>query len=605
MKLFRTIAILVLCCIPFRQAYAGIASHATGKTNATISLPLLTGTLFGYDIAGLIIPKAIKLKENRLPDVHPQAAYFSKMSPWARPIVVQQKTVNWTNPQYVSNKYCVKIKLKVPYMGEIGPLYVLTENTTEISEDWEDSRITGQHEEILASWNGLWFKAPSTGGPLWGNEPDEDDAAADVLGVGTWDPNGSYDYNYNTLVVATIYTADCGLQGPGEELPPTELDVTRFAQLPGGCSGDNCAQFETEYTGPTITEIVEKIVDGILTLVERIKVVPVPISFAVTAKHRDGLFANQRPKTGKCSSSATKDAQTGELCDRDGQWTSGFIPRSEYKDVAYHATEEHEVYLSGTASEKPAVMPMVNLTYHSAEEKTKDASCFGTPLVATLNREKDGDLVYGDNESYTKYMDNCLPEEPMQCKIDTWEEIISKLDKAISDAANEYGQYIPGGSATLNRILHVIFDIEVRNDNTINPELGGTYVCEENSATAAGPFQIKTETYGLVTNQCSSEYIADDLSGCKTEDTQLSRCITEDAAKLAARAILFSGGYWVYTPNQCTNREATIPDYNALYEAVCNYGEGMCNPLDHLEGQTYCEYVFNQAGLPIPPNSCP
>lgn len=594
MKKLAVFLLFIVFFLPRNAVYAGMASHATGKVGDGIPIELVTGAAFGYDIAGLIVPFVFKPKEIKLQDIHPEAAYFSKASLWGRPMFVQNNTIDRTNDEKVSRKYCLKIVMKPPFMEKIVT-YALSVGT-EISANWEDAQITGQHEEILASWNGRWFKQPSIGGPLWGNEPDPD--ATDVMGVGTWNPNGFYDYNYNTYILANIETGDCGMQEPATDLPQDEIDAVQLAEIPGGCSGDFCGQYNGEYTGPTIVQEIVKYIDGVRTIIEDYAKDVVSLEFHVTAVNRDGVTTNQRAKTGKCDPNYTKDEQTAKLCENNGQWTAGFIPLSEYTNEELHAKEPQDVDI-GSGLNVTLDIPFLN--GNTARQKTNDATCFATPLVAIINK----DLVYGDDESYIDYTPNCMEGDDIQCKVDTWPEIKRKLDGAIDKAANEYGQYIPGGSSLLNRILHEIFTIEVENDITMNPDKGGTYYCQENEAGAAGPFQIKTETYGDITNECDTEYMEDDLSGCKTKETQLSRCITEDAAILAARAILYNGGYWVFTPKQCTNREATIPDYAKLYEAVCNYGEGMCNPLDHLEGQTYCEYVFNQIGLPIPPNSCP
>lgn len=595
MKKLGVLVLFATFLIPLRSARAGIASHATGKVSDGIPIELITGTTFGYDVSGLIIPFVIQPKEIKLQDVHPEAAYFSKISTWARPVVVQKLTIDRTNDEKVSRKYCLDIVMKPPFMNTIRN-YALSVGT-EVSDNWPDAQITGQHEEILASWNGRWFKSPSIGGPLWGNEPDAD-ATTDVLGVGSPSSEGFYDYNYNTLIIANIETGDCGGQDPATAQPQDEIDAVQLAEIPGGCSGDFCGQLTTEYTGPTITEFVTKIIDGITYVFKRAVKDVVKLQIRVTAVNRDGIFANQRAKTGKCSPGDVKDEQTAKLCENDGQWAAGFIPRQAYKPVDPHALEEQVVNLGNNVE---VTLPIAFKGGNSAREKMKDASCFATPLVAIINK----DLVIGDKESYIDHTPNCLPETPQQCKVDTWPEIKQKLNKAITDASNEYGNYIPGGSALLNKILHVIFQIEVENDITMNPDKGGTYYCQENEAGAAGPFQIKTATYGDVTNECESEYMSDDLSGCKSKETQMSRCLTEDAAMLAARTLLYSGGRWVYTPGQCTNRENAITSYEELFKAVCNYGTGMCVPQSHLEGRTYCEDVFIKVGLPIPTHTCP
>jgi len=102
------------------------------------------------------------------------------------------------------------------------------------------------------------------------------------------------------------------------------------------------------------------------------------------------------------------------------------------------------------------------------------------------------------------------------------------------------------------------------------------YVCQENSDTAAGPFQIIKSTYNLLT--CDTERMANDISVCKADSGKLSRCDIENNVELAARVILFSAGKWLYGPGNCSATNPISPtDKATIYKAANNY-YGSCTP---------------------------
>lgn len=416
-KMVILVLLLLAALLPSQPVYAGIASHNNGSVTDSIPLELLTGTLFGFDISGLIVPIVDNPKENTIPDVHPYSVFNSLISTWARPMVVQKKTVDYTNANPVSAKYCVKIVLKPPYMDKIVK-YALTEDTTEISQDWEEARIAGQHEEILASWNGLWKKTPSVGGPLNDAALDQKSNAAPV--AGTASPDGFYNYNYATHTIASISTADCSGQDPSTDVLPEKLDVVQLASLPGGCQGDNCAQAPNgfTYTGPTFEDPIYGFINGIKQIIGYIiRKVNFPIQIQIWAKHGDSSFANLQAKSGRCNPGDTKDEQTAKLCEENGQWTTGFVPISQQKPVEPHALQNQKISLNGEGA-KGVTIPIAYKNTNSAEEDTQTAACFNTPLVAI----EQNNLQIGDAQSSHSFRENCNIAPLPQCPIDIIKE---------------------------------------------------------------------------------------------------------------------------------------------------------------------------------------
>ncbi|GEM_PF-7046724 len=179
-----------------------------------------------------------------------------------------------------------------------------------------------------------------------------------------------------------------------------------------------------------------------------------------------------------------------------------------------------------------------------------------------------------------------------------FEYVKNNINAAISQAVSRYSNSFPPGR-DIKALLFAIYAGESADWlNGIKP-----YVCEENSVGAAGPFQIKQSSYKLVTNSCASEYSSTDLGECHPKIGTLSRCNVYDAAEIAVRVLLFSGGAWIYTPGMCDAKRATEISTDAkLYEAVCNYGEGTTNLSDlglSVSG-TYCSFIYNNLGWQIP-----
>jgi len=179
------------------------------------------------------------------------------------------------------------------------------------------------------------------------------------------------------------------------------------------------------------------------------------------------------------------------------------------------------------------------------------------------------------------------------------ENVKNNIDDAIDKAAQKWGELFPIiGSSKLAQMMKEIYAIEGK----IAVDSGDADWCTPNEVTATGPFQIKHETYKIVTNACPEEWQDDGLDQC--DNDILNRCDPYDAADLAIRTILFSGGAWRYGDGlhcggSIPERSASIVNYADLYKAVCNYGEGD-KLLPHLGNVTYCQYIFERMGWKIP-----
>ena len=88
---------------------------------------------------------------------------------------------------------------------------------------------------------------------------------------------------------------------------------------------------------------------------------------------------------------------------------------------------------------------------------------------------------------------------------------------------------------------------------------------------------------------CTEEQMDDDLTACKTRKTTKSLYYRR-WAEIAMRIILnFS---------TCSNVD-TLDTTQELYNRVCGY-YGSCDPLPHLDNKSYCEDIFDAAGIPKP-----
>lgn len=502
---------------------------------------------FGYTVSDVITPIFRKEKQIAMPMLTPYKELGEKFIQYLNPQVVHDNSIPYTSDNLIYAIFCAVSTNTEKYSGFIRE--DVPASKPQISENWKDSQGAMQTAYNANALLGLVQKTPKNSKYNWDRPP---------IKINDADPRKFCDYRESAKPNPPIETDIISL---GAFLDSVNIFLQMFQTIVVGTDANGNDIYEKTKAKYAVRLTEEKVSGQSMEFAH--------VGDATEKEVEKSPF----PETIQAATSRG--------------WAFNYLPEFMSKKKTINNAETEYEYKVKFFDRGASIKSPTNLV-NNMKERMKQAGCAVMPDSidgAALDREGTVPLE--------------CDKKPTDCKeADTWEQILEKLPTSLSVTSQKYAQYFPSpASEQLPDLMNVIFDIEVRNDNTLNPALGGSYVCEENSASAAGPFQIKTETYGDITNECSSEYMQDDLSICKTEETQLSRCITEDATELAMRALLYSSGRWVYTPNQCTNRENKIGTMGELYTAVCNYGEGD-TILPHLDNKTYCEYVFDKLGWP-------
>lgn len=536
-------------------------SFTTVRLNKFGSVVIRVGQAIGFDISGLITPIFNKEKQIAAPNHEPTATWKAAFNEYFTPQSYRDdgKHVNWdadANPVFYTALYGAILKADAEHSNHPDPTDCYISTNPEKSADVPFAPLDFQKAREADAWLGTNPVNPDT--------------------------NGVVDFNLPSKTIGGMNSGeDCKKHEAGFERDPLENNLRALSQFGTG----------TLIEGHEITDIFTIITKWVIDhwVEETIwKEEPKYNEVLLTMKKNLPWYHIKTHDGGGPEDEAGEYSGNSAI---SGGWTAFTLREEDKKPVVPASLQPYEIkILEFPQKTLEASYDLMNI----AQVRMQQAACYVTPYTPKNNPQADAALG-----GIIKIQDECQPKTELCDEADTWEEIVQKLQKSLNDAAAQYAAYFPISSSQLVDLMNVIFTIEVGNDNTLNPELGGSYVCEENSAGAAGPFQIKTETYGDITNNCQEEYMPDDLTGCKTKETQLSRCITEDAAILAIRAMLYSAGRWVHTPNQCTNREFRIANMSELYTAVCNYGEGD-TILPHLGNKTYCEYVFDTLGWTKP-----
>ncbi len=528
------------------------------ELDTSTAVKALAGTLVGFNVAGDVIPLVVS----------PNTLNYTNMAPfniWLKPAftnlqsgwyTANNKIIPFTEANVESAKYCAKLTINSPYTNPSNlSLYYLTENTTQISQNipWTQDLYT--YAQLLGSVMSGYRKTANAEGKLEYNKPKD--------------------------ILAKIYKDDCGGTAVGVERSPASVDVTSRAVFPAGSAIQGAV---------SVTQYVQKLIDGVLTWV--LDTLDIKMKLVLWKKSSMSWSGFLCLLGYGCGIRESADVVTKHSITPDDGFSAMWVSAKQKKDNVGPGSESNAVKILGSVSEEIKYQnPETGI--NKAYEGMRQSACSFTAYNLIPDYKIGGTIPIADA---------CTPPSPTPppgvC-LSSWGDITKNLKGAAGKAARTYAQYFPISKEQLQAMLNVIFDIEVRNDNTLNPDLGGTWSCQENSATAAGPFQIKTGTYKSITNNCTNEYINDDIKNCTAPG--LSRCDVFDAAELAVRALLFSAGRWVYTPNQCgNNRAVKISSLSELYTAVCNFGTGVGVPMPNLGGKTYCEYVFDAVGLPKP-----
>lgn len=385
---------ILLLSNPITEVFAGSAAHETSSLHGGAAVLALPGTLFGFSVAGLIMPLIVKENENSFPDLYPWATFYDKASPWATPLTVQQKTNPYTSTNPESGKYCAQVIFHTPFAGTFR-FYMTTTTSTEVSTDIPDSRRLYEKSSTLAEGYGLARKAPTTA--------------------------GIYDRDIPTHVIADISNDDCGMNDFSEPKPKAIVNVIMDSYFLDGCPnvGSQCAQNSaadsTTYHGPWLWHWVEQTIRnaaGVVStiLVKVTDILNVPIQLDLTKKAAGGgTLPNAQANNGRCLSKDTSDPQASALCDQRGAWTASFVPKQIFdKPFQPHAQVPQDVQLS-MSGKVPFAKTIVNLlatfkNTKSGQDDTNQAAC---SAIAPLQMQNQ--LGFGDSSGNVPLACNPTP----------------------------------------------------------------------------------------------------------------------------------------------------------------------------------------------------
>ena len=559
------VSLLVLFCTlaPLQSIHAENTMFTTTRLNDWASTAIKMLEPFGFNIAGYIVPSFQRDKQTAIFGYQPYAITAAKFGERNLPGTLRPngKIKDWDAEHEVRREslYGAILKASAEHGDNVTSPECYISEDNQISDPIDPVRPLWQHGYALDA----------------------------LLGLQTLDPvDGMFDFNRPKMHLAGMNPGeDCKKHFRGTEDEPVENDQVQLSHFG---PESKIEAFMRETIIKVISEVV-KVINGVTQTVTETEYEKENAHQQVilTKKERQPYQESNcdwtiKPCAGNQVGNYSKDL------DKHGGFPAGFIADAKQEDVEAHATLWDNVTIVGFPVGK---VEDFDLNANKMKHGFNTMACTGVP-----SKLQDKAII-GDKTNYQKIQEYCNPEAKVACTPDTWEQIVAGLPSAINKAAAKYAPYFPISQGELAALLKVIFDMEMGNDPDHN---GANYACEDNGYSAFGPFQIKTETYADVTNNCKGEYISDDIKQCN--DDGLSRCMVEDAAELAARVLLISGGRWEYTPGKCEGREHKLSSMSELYTAVCNYGEGD-KLLAHLGNKTYCQYAFEQLGWAIPTSS--
>lgn len=566
-----------------KPIYRGPMEFDTTDFFDTQAFEILAGLEFGFHLEDIILPfYQGKTEKISVPDLEGHATFAEKAQYLMMPQQVTSKTIHWSeiNENIQSSLFCARIINQSKYSDE-------REDISSIG--LQESENIPYSQKAFENWRKL--------------------NAANGLGS-IESTNGYYDFNLpkelNSIKDARAY---CLFKRKSNPIAEKENEVTQLSSWVENSDLINGSVWETIY------EWVEKVfADGTAALIQVLaKFYPkFIVRFTQVGASPTEHFALAGDPT-KEELKNTKQPFLSALAKTRG-FAFNFLPEHRSQDADQKLEENRKwqtVYdfaifgktdgsrgagrnLYGDSKAKSTKYPW-NLG-GNADTRIKQMACTTVPqelldkgsiLLTQVGVNVDGTPKDTSAISINDYCNPPVkPQSTGQCieegSIDTASDVEKKIGAAITNVCKKYDSNLPITIGQCQVMMKTIHFIETGFQ-------GSAYTCVENAAGAAGPFQIKPESRDLVS--CENEQMSDDISACKTSEEQLSRCVTEDAAELAMRIILnFS---------TCTNVD-TLDTTAELYERVCGYGTGVGVPVPHLNNKTYCEHVFDEAGLPKP-----
>lgn len=539
----------------------------TTRLNKFGSVAIVLGNKFGFDISGFIIPFFNKERQTAVPDFYPGADFKEGISQYTLPQskVDLGKIINWNeaeNPVFLTALYGAILQTDAEHSNHPEKTDCFITETMERSSDLPDAPTHFQWGQWLNGIYGIRELLPTDEG------------------------TGVHDFNRPSLVIAGMNpNEDCKKHELGFELEKAENDTEQLAAFGAGT--------ETEgHEVTTIMTIVEKIIDGIMTLVEEPETEPHKDDVILTMDQKQPWF-NFMCNDYWCPGNETSDDSSET--DKTGGWTNFLFSFHQQEKVLAASLQPYKIKILNFP-QKPIEKSYD--AFNQSEYGMKGAGCSVSPYTPEKNIQED--LTLGGK---VKIIDRCIPAPTPadMCSIPgTNGQVTGDIAAAVTAAAQQ------------TSIPHCVLDGVA--------QIEGAYTatsCTPNECGALGPFAITIGyTFSEQNGQCSKDTacnqcaagscpnaLGETFSG--TGLTEADLCNAETAAVAAAQMLKGKASFFGHdltgTDSDVGNiTTAIIAAGNAYFgsnhvfesgsniEPGCSYGESIV--------RKYCGYTAYTCG---------
>ena len=231
-------------------------AFTTTRLNKFGSVVIRASNLFGFDIAGFVMPFFTKPEEIAAPDFEPANDFTGKINQRIFPqgILDKGKVIPWTDDITLKSLYGAILKTDQQYSNHPPPTDCFISVTQQKTDPVPFAPSLFQNLESIDAFWGLMPKKTESDGILNFNRPDK--------ALGGMNP-----------------AEDCKKHDFGKELPSVENDTPKLASF----QGDVTIQGEIIQT---VTEIVTKIIQGFAQLIEK----------PITEQHKDDVILTEKKR---------------------------------------------------------------------------------------------------------------------------------------------------------------------------------------------------------------------------------------------------------------------------------------------------------------------
>ncbi len=406
-KLIISLLLAVFLLVPHSVVLASSdKAFNTTRLNKFGSVAIVLGNKFGFDISGFIIPFFNKERQTAVPDFYPGADFKEGISQYTLPQskVDLGKIINWNeaeNPVFLTALYGAILQTDAEHSNHPEKTDCFITETMEKSSDLPNAPTHFQWGQWLNGIYGIRELLP------------------------TDDSTGVHDFNRPSLVIAGMNpNEDCKKHELGFELEKAENDTKKLAAFGAGT--------ETEgHEVTTIMTIVEKIIDGVLTLVEEPETEPHKDDVILTMNQKQPWF-NFMCNDYWCPGNETSDDSS--KTDITGGWTNFLFSFHQQEKVLAASLQPYKIKILNFP-QKPIKKSYDG--FNQSEYGMKGAGCSVSPYTPEKNIQED--LTLGGK---VKIIDRCLPLEASpsaggwNCRTDLPELASAELNAAGQDYAD-------------------------------------------------------------------------------------------------------------------------------------------------------------------------